>query len=79
MSRSYNILKPLIESVQPKSIDFSAGVDISGYTSQSNPYTCPSDGYIRMFCSYRSGSYAQLLDVRQFVVAQFSAPGTVNL
>ena len=36
---------------------YGTAVDISGYTSASDPYTCPKDGLMRINCNYRSGSY----------------------
>ena len=57
--------------------DENNAVDIKGYNTVDNQYTVPSDGIVRIECSYRSNSYIAI-NVNNARMVQLSAPSTVN-
>lgn len=54
-------------------------VNIINYNSSSNMYTVPSDGYVKIQCTYRSNSYIMLMREDGDSFAQCSSAGTVNM
>lgn len=53
-------------------------INITGYSSSSNLYTVPSDGYVKIQATYRANSYITLFREGGEVLAQMSSPGTSN-
>ncbi len=49
-----------------------------GNRTSSNPYTIPSDGLLRVVCTYRAGSYI-VAYVDGEIVAEPSTPGNAGL
>ena len=80
MSRLYTILNTLAQIAKRK--DYSslgAWQDITSYNTQSNLFTVPNDGLVRVFCSYRSGSYGRASLSNGETLLQISAPTNSGL
>ena len=58
---------------------YGAAVNIESYSSSSNTYTVPTDGIVRIICTYRSNSYIQLYNSSGTALAQQSSTGNANM
>lgn len=57
---------------------YGPGVDLSTYTSSSNMFTAPSDGVIRLVCTYRSASYVILYSAEGTNLAELATSTNAN-
>ena len=76
-----NDLKAIFDEILPwrRPTGYGTSVDITSYNSSSNMYTCPSDGVIRIQCTYRSNAYITLNNEDGEGLAQCSSTGNANM
>ena len=76
MSRLYTLLKTLAQKYYT---GIGTWQDITSYSTQSNLFTVPNDGLVKVFCSYRSGSYGRANFSNGEAFLQISAPSNSGL
>lgn len=78
LKKALTVLMTWVKSKNYVGYDFANLVDITSYNSQSNLFTCPADGMIKMESNYRQGSYTILMEGSGVAVAEGAAPSAGN-
>ena len=58
---------------------YKASINVTSYSSASNPFTAPGDGIIHAVANTRAGQYAQVKTLNNDVICQAASPTSTTL